>query len=413
MRYSKLVYIFILSALTLNANNFQTTYNYFGNIVYSTLDTKGYTLNHYNHDNIDHTSSFSPYSKVGGQITYYNDKYKYTAQAITYKNHGEYEAKLTWLNVNYEYNKNISYRIGRMQTYLLMHADSQNIDYVHTMVHPPLEVYRIVALEHYDALEVSYKNNINDRYNYNITITPFGHAKENINTKHNVEEELELENIKSIKFNLTNDDNFEARFSYSYMLSTLPDSPELKSVTNTLKNYNNDVSRFSYEKKDTTILTLGLNYSYNQYIINSEISQYETDSMNPDTLAYYLMLGYNHNQFTPYIAYSSSNNKEEHFTASNINAPDAQSQYAKNLLNDFLYLTNYTQKTKSIGLRYDIKPGLAFKTQIDKIETKNYGIISNTTKTQSGYERRGILARFVGVADEPVYVYSVGISFAF
>lgn len=76
-------------------------------------------------------------------------------------------------------------------------------------------------------------------------------------------------------------------------------------------------------------------------------------------------------------------------------------------------MTNYTQKTKSIGLRYDIKPGLAFKTQIDKIETKNYGTISNTTKTQSGYERRGILARFVGVADEPVYVYSVGISFAF
>jgi hypothetical protein len=413
MKYNRFIYFFILLSLSLNGNDFKTTYNYFGNIMFSQLNNKGNTLNHYTHDNIDADSTFSPYSKLGGQITYYNDKYKYTAQAITYKNHDKYEAKLTWLNLNYKYNDNISYRIGRMQTYLLMHADSLNIDYIHTMVHPPLELYRIVALEHYDALELSYKNSLDDSYNYNITVTPYGYAKEDINTKHDFQEELKLEKIKSIKLSLNNDDNVEARFSYSYMLSTMPDSKSLTDVTNILKQYGNDMNRYSYKDKDTTILTLGLNYKYNQYIINSEIAKYKTDSMNPDTLAYYLMLGYNRNQFTPYIAYSNSRNDKEHFDTSNINAPDAQSQSAKSLLNDFLYLTNYSQTTSSIGLRYDITPGIALKTQIDKITTKNYGSISNSTISSSGFERRGILARLGGFEDKPTYVYSIGISFAY
>lgn len=413
MKKSSFLYILIFISTLACSSDYETSFNYFGNVMASKLNKNGFTSNNYNYDNVDNDTSFSPYSKLGGQISIYNDKYKFTSQAITYRNHHEYKAKFTWLNVNYDFNENLALRVGRMQSNLLFNSDSLHIDYIHTMTHSPNEVYRIIALEHYDGVELTYKDFINDDYNYAVTLVPYGKAKQNINTTFDIEENIELKNINSIRLNITNDDNIEIHTSYTKLKSSLEDSSALKTVTNGLKSYGNNVDEYSYEDKDTTIFTLGLNYSYENYILNTEISRYETKSMNPDTTAYYVMLGYNWDKFTPYIAYAKSKNDKEHFDTTGLNTPDATSASLKRGLDDILYLTNYSQRTQSLGLRYNIKPGIAIKTQIDRITTTNHGSISDSTVSSSGYERRGILGRFAGTDNEAVYLYTIGLSFAF
>ena len=413
MRKNSFLYLFMFITTWAFSSDYETSFNYFGNVMASKINKDGFTSNNYNYDNVDGDTSLSPYSKLGGQVSIYNDKYKFTSQAITYRNHKKNKAKFTWLNVNYDFNENIALRVGRMQTNLLLNSDSLHIDYIHTMTHTPNEVYRIIALEHYDGIELTYKDFINDTYNYAITLVPYGKAKQDINTTFDNEESIELKNINSIRLNITNDDNIEIHTSFTKLKSSLEDSSALKTITNGLKAYGNNVDEYGYEDKDTNVFTLGLNYSYEDYILSTEISRYETKSMNPDTTAYYIMLGYNWGKFTPYIAYAESKNDKEHFDTSHLNTPDAQSQNLKRSLDDLLYLTNYSQKTQSIGLRYNIKPGIALKTQIDRITTSNYGSISNSTVAASGYERRGILGRFAGTGDEPVYLYTIGVSFAF
>lgn len=413
MRKNSFLYLFMFITTWAFSSDYETSFNYFGNVMASKINKDGFTSNNYNYDNVDGDTSLSPYSKLGGQVSIYNDKYKFTSQAITYRNHKKNKAKFTWLNVNYDFNENIALRVGRMQTNLLLNSDSLHIDYIHTMTHTPNEVYRIIALEHYDGIELTYKDFINDTYNYAITLVPYGKAKQDINTTFDNEESIELKNINSIRLNITNDDNIEIHTSFTKLKSSLEDSNALKTITNGLKAYGNNVDEYGYEDKDTNVFTLGLNYSYEDYILSTEISRYETKSMNPDTTAYYVMLGYNWGKFTPYIAYAESKNDKEHFDTSHLNTPDAQSQNLKRSLDDLLYLTNYSQKTQSIGLRYNIKPGIALKTQIDRITTSNYGSISNSTVAASGYERRGILGRFAGTGDEPVYLYTIGVSFAF
>ena len=413
MKKSRFIYILIFITTLSFSDDFETSFNYFGNVMVSKINKSGFTSNNYNYDNVDNTASLSPYTKLGGQVSVYDDKYKFTSQAIAYRNHHEYKAKFTWFNLNYDYNENFAIRVGRMQSNLLLNSDSLHIDYIHTMTHTPNEVYRIIALEHYDGIELTYKDYINDTYNYAVTLVPYGKAKQDINTTYDVEENITLKNINSIRLNITNDDNVEIHTSYTKLESSLEDSSALTTVTNGLKSYGNNVDEYSYENKDTEVYTFGLNYSYDNYILNTEISRYETKSMNPDTTAYYVMLGYNWGKFTPYIAYAESRNDKEHFDTSHLNTPDATSQSLKRSLDDILYLTNYSQKTQSIGLRYNIKPGIALKTQIDRITTSNYGSISDSAVASSGYERRGILGRFAGTNDEAVYLYTIGLSFAF
>ena len=413
MKKNSLLYLCTFMAVSTFANEYETSFNYFGNVMASKINKEGYTLNHYNHSNVDDQLSFSPYSKLGGQVSIYDSQYKFTTQAIGYRNHDEYKAKITWLNLNYDYDENLAFRAGRMQSNLLINADSLHIDYIHTMAHTPDELYRIIAVEHYDGVEITYKNFINDTFDYTLSIAPYGKSDQKINTTYNSQERIKLKDINAIRLNITNDDDIEIQTSYAKLKSTLDDSSALKSIVNGLEAYGNDMSSYGYENKTTQIFTLGLNYNYEEFRFNSEIMRYETESMNPDTTAYYMMLGYVYNEFTPYIAYSESKNDKEHFDTSNINAPDATSQSLKTSLDDLLYLTNYSQKTKSIGLRYDIKPGLAFKTQIDEVKTINYGSISSSTVTSSGYERRGILGRFTGTKDQTVYIYTMGLSFAF
>ena len=99
MKKSSFLYILIFISTLACSSNYETSLNYFGNVMASKLNKNGFTSNNYNYDNVDNDTSFSPYSKLGGQVSIYNDKYKFTSQAITYRNHHEYKAKFTWLNV--------------------------------------------------------------------------------------------------------------------------------------------------------------------------------------------------------------------------------------------------------------------------------------------------------------------------
>jgi hypothetical protein len=222
-----------------------------------------------------------------------------------------------------------------------------------------------------------------------------------------------MKDAKIIKMRINNE-NIEFQLSYAKANIDMPDGNEkLNAITKYLTTYGNDMSRYTFDKADFSIGTLGLNYTYANFIFNSEIAQIEIKSMMPDMIAYYTLFGYRYENITPFFIYAKNKNDKKHFDTSGIHTPDATSKQLKKDLDDFLYLTNTSQKSISIGLRYDIKPGLAFKCQIDKITTSNYGSITKNGIDVSGYERSGITSRYKNISNKPIYQYIMGINFAF
>ena len=401
MKLNKLFLCSLSLSTLLVAENIDTRFNYFGNISGSKLSEKGYTLNNYSHDNVDNDLSLTPYTKLGAQLSLFYQDYTLTAQALTRKNHEKYTGELTWFDIKYDFNNSTSLKVGRIQATMLLNSDSIDIDYIHLWAKAPDEVYRISGINTFDGIELRYKNLYKD-YDYNIVFTPYAKSKKNINTTENTESEAILDNVSILRLNIEKD-ALIIQGSYARGDIHMPnDGKDLYTLQNALEAYGNDGSRFSFEHKKLTVWTIGLKYEYDDFIFHSEYAKMDTTSLLANTSAYFMLFGYRYNNFTPFYIYARSKADKDHFDTSDIVGTTALINSANNVL----YSTNSSQITSSIGIRYDYKPGIALTAQIDRVKTSNYG-------TQGNLNRRGILEYELGKDNEPIYMYIMGLSFAF
>ena len=411
MNLNKILFCIMLISSLVSADNIRTNFNYFGNISAAKLNSKGYDLNNYNHDSVDDNLNFSPYSKFGGQLSVSYDDFTFTAQGLIRKERGEYKPELTWFNVKYDVNDNYSVRLGRIQTKAFLHSESIDLDYLHLWAKPPVEVYRLMPIRTYHGVELTYDTTF-DEYSFNISVVPFGCYESNIYGTKNTKTSLELDNSHSISITLE-DDNFLYKASYSSSDTDLPDDPSMQTIMNGLSAYGHDVSRFSYQNRTGKSASLGLQYRGDNLVIDTEIARFKSTSLLPSSKAAYMIAGYKIDKFTPFIMFAKNKNDKIYFDTSSINTIDATSTALKRALDDSLYLNNYSQSTTSIGMRYDIDIGLAFKVQIDRIESSNYGSITSSTVLNTGYEKVGVLSRDAGTQDKPIYACTLGLSFAY
>ena len=116
------LFIFITCSQLFASDEYDVKLNYFGNLSATKLDSSGFNINDYNSDNVNHHWKFSPYSKIGAQLSYYNDNITWTGQALVTSNHDDLELDVTWLNFKYAINNNFSIRLGRIQTKVLLYS---------------------------------------------------------------------------------------------------------------------------------------------------------------------------------------------------------------------------------------------------------------------------------------------------
>ncbi|MDQ7083533.1 MAG: hypothetical protein Q9M36_00730 [Sulfurovum sp.] len=411
MYINKLLFLLFFTLPLVAENTFETKFNYFGNVGLSALDSKGYDLNHFNQDNINDSISLSPHSKIGLQVTLIKDDFTFTAQGLLREVHDSVKTDFTWLNMKYDINDNYAIRLGRIQTKMFLHSESLHLDYLHLWTKAPAEVYSLMPVGTFDGVELSY-NKIIGEYNFNASLVLFGSYRDEIYSHENRESILEVKDSSSIYFTLEND-KVLYKASYSRSKTNIGDDITTKVIVQGLEAYGNNMSRYSYEEKEGDIYSLGFQYKGESLIVDAEIAHFESNGLFPSSTGAYALLGYNINAFTPFVMYAENKNEKSHFDTSAIQTPDITSVTLKRGLDDIMYLTNFSQKTASIGIRYDLAVGLALKAQVDRISTSNYGDISPFGVGTSGLQRLGILSRDAGIEDKPVYAFTFSISFAY
>jgi hypothetical protein len=395
------VALFVTSTI---ADDLDIRFNYFGNLTGSSLDRSDYRVIVYDTQYLKDTFQIESYSKLGGQITVSNDKFMFVAQEIAHRHYKKMEYDLSWFNLKYNINNNFSIRAGRMQSPIFLHADTLDVDYLHLWAVTPSVVYGLMPFRSIDGIELIYTKVIEDYY-VGLEFIVDGKTQMDIDDLV-VPTTLYLDDAKVLSASLSNN-NFEIKATYSTSIINMDlSSPDYNLLISTLNAYGNDVSKYNFTNKKFKVMTLGINYNYDNYLATAEVATRKSNSLYPDELAYYLELGYKYDKFTPYIIYANNKNDKEHFNIDNIIVVDDTSGYLKNELKKLLYTTNASQKTISVGIRYDLKPGVALKMQLDKHTTTDYGVVSNV-------KRDGYLGRDAGVENKSVYQLAIGLSFAF
>lgn len=417
MKLSNTISSGLLITSFLSANDFESQFNYFGNLTGSVLNEKGYEVMNVTNSNINDSINLSSYSKIGGQVSLYNEDFTFMAQTLAYKYKEENKLEITWLNGKYQVNDEFAIRAGRMQLGIFLDSNTLDIDYTHLWAKAPVEIYNIMPLKGFDGIELHYDKLVNDYY-INLKLTPYGKASKSIKIQSN-SLKAKFKNMKAVSLSVEKN-NVTLKTSYTTGKYYMPSDyiTGLEEIKQTLTQFGNDMSSYSYDYKKIEYLSFGIDYTYDNYSFNSEIVKTRSDSLALDMTAYYLLFSYRYNQITPYIMFSENKNDKDYYNVDNIHIPTnlPENYYkaaiqSKSALESILYNMNCSQKTSTIGFRYDYDVGIAIKTQVDRITFSDYG--NNPYSGLGTHSRYGFFTQENGVTKKPVYQLTVGLSFAF
>jgi hypothetical protein len=268
-------------------------------------------------------------SRLGAQATA-NMTPKTTAvvQVISeYQADNSYRPALEWANVKYAFTPDVYIRAGRIALPTFMNSDSRKVGYSYPWIHPPVDLYRQLAITSSDGFDVMYHSEIGEAGNALKMI--YGSNTIDRPTNHSTSKDM-WGIFDTLEYGATT-----VHFGYQKRIAASQNV--LTGVTGAWVR-NSDLS-------------LGVGYDPGDWFVMSEWMQRRSTTIID---AMYLSAGRRIKQFTPYMTYSQ--NSQGTFLAS-VPAPTAAAiQSAKR-----------SQSTVSVGVRWDWMRNADFKLQYDQV----------------------------------------------
>lgn len=346
-------------------------------------------------------ASFDPDSKIAVQGTYkFTPTLSGTAQVMTkFDAEGQYEPKMEWAFAKWQATPSLSFRAGRMGGPFFMISDFRDVGYANTPVRPNLDVYGQVPVSSFEGADVSYQTNFGSM---TLTSTLWaGDAKNKYasalhsNGENAAASEVVLNRIKGINLQGEFDNGLSWRFGYlkGKLAVKSPSAEKVIGYVNDATGSDSDkqdaISRLTTDNIDASFTGLGLTYDQDNIVLGAEYGKrgienhgYQLSSVTgnytctatadkdcrgyiPATKGWYVLAGYRLGSVLPYVSFSrlSITNPNAAQEGSLANLGTSVQVGSAALFNT----QKLHQDTKSFGVRWDARSGLAVKAQYDYV----------------------------------------------
>lgn len=371
MFFKKIIPITVLS-LSLNANELLESikFNGFGTIGTVYNDNENFT---YRNDFLSNTGSsnnvsLSTNTKIGGQINIdITDNLTGVVQAsISQKEKNTLNESLDWANIKYEKNENINFKLGRMRAPMFMYSDISKVSYAYPWINPPIEVYSPIPFTSYNGGEIELKQSIKE-WDFSSQVV-FGANSEKMYLTKNESTDFNMENYKGLVLTASND-TLKLRVSYSDAKVKM-DSNSLNQLSTMLINngYEEISTKYLTSEQKFTFLVGGINYENENYFLTSEYATYTSTGGVDKYKGGYISGGYHlSNNITPYITISKSIQKNRDIKSLVPNT--GTDMYLHQSLENMEKIYNISQKSETIGIRWDFHKSATLKGEFQYIKT--------------------------------------------
>ena len=256
-------------------------------------------------------AQFSP--KVSGILQVVAE---YTAE-------NSYKPEIEWANVKYAFTPDSYIRFGRIAVPTFLNSDNRDVGYTYVWIHPPIELYRQLAITHSDGVDVMYRVDVGESVN---TIKAILYGENTLERSTSKSESKDMWGIfDTIEYGPTT-----AHVGYQERQSATVNS--LGVTGEWIKNSD---------------LSLGIQYDPGNWFVMSEWLQRKTTTK---ISAMYVSGGYRINKFTPYLTYAQ-------------NSPGSFLPGFPPPSASLVRLTNRAQSTISLGMRWDFMKNTDLKLQ--------------------------------------------------
>lgn len=370
--------------------------------------------------------SITPDTKLALQGTYkFAPSLSATAQLMSkYDAVGQFTPGFDWAFAKWQATPALNFRAGKMGAPFFMISDFRNVGYANTAVRPNLDVYGQVPTDKMEGIDATYQYNMGST-TLNATVYA-GNAKDDYTSALHKgalalgPSSFELSRLKGINLTAETDSGLTLRAGYAkskFNLSSesidlmqevgnclanavahaqcLMDNKSLNADgQNRLYNYS-ATSLLTYinalgasynglidanavtKNKNISFLGFGATYDQDNWIITAEYTKRRSDNFIADTTGWYANVGYRVGAFTPYVALSrisvDSFNVEHNPAAPTTGSAvidGAVTELRTGLQSSLQSLMNVealSQRTYTIGSRWDVMPNVALKAQWDQI----------------------------------------------
>jgi hypothetical protein len=250
-----------------------------------------------------------------------------------------YRPVIEWANVKHEFTPDFYVRAGRIALPTFLNSDTRKVGYSYPWIHPPVELYRQLAITNSDGMDAMYRFDTGEASHHikmlvgNNTIDRLT----SISTARNLWGVFDTIELDALTLHI----GYQQRESASYN--------RLTGITGAwVKNFD---------------LSVGGIYDTENWFIASEWMQRESTTKRS---AMYVSAGYRLDKFTPFVTYSQDN------TASFL--PNAPAPTAATIVTALR-----SQRSTSIGARWDFMKNVDLKLQYDliKLGDNSNGYLAN------------------------------------
>lgn len=285
--------------------------------------------------------SFGNDTRLGVQATAnLSSKISSVLQVISeYNANGNYRPIVEWANVKYVVTPNSYLRLGRIALPTFLNSDHRKVGYSYPWIHPPLELYRQLAITNSDGIDAMYRFGVLD----SLHTFKVQYGSNTIDRRTTVSNSKNIWGVfDTIEFDmLTIHASYQERKSNTRVSSTGATGDWVP---------NSDLS-------------IGASYDPGDWFVSAEWMQRKSTSK---IGAMYFSAGKRWNELTPYMTYSQNS------SGSFLPGFPPPSSFA-------VRLANRSQHTYTLGMRWDFMRNSDVKVQYDQVTLSDdsNGFLSN------------------------------------
>ena len=318
------------------------------------------------HRGITDDVNFRRYTKAGIQMTFNLDSDTSVITQLVSKGENDFETKAEWMYLKHNLGNGFTGKIGRLRKPNYLLSEYFDVGYAMPWTQAPVEVYGVLELTaNFEAVDLSYDFDLTDDWSATAQVQ-YGRA---------VGTESISNDLMAFNYSMT-DGELTLRAGYSRadvaVVAGSATSGLVATVNGALAATNLTGEQVG-SSVEGTFAGLAAMYDNGTILAIAEYTSLAVDSAFSDQDGYYAMGGYRIGQWMPYLTYAfeetTDNDKRN---ATSLLAPTGNPAIDVPTLaaiNGGLAALNSEQTRTALGVRYDVKPGVALKLQYDMVDT--------------------------------------------
>jgi hypothetical protein len=340
-----------------------------GGVVHSSEDSADFTSSSLKPTGAGYSHQWSTDvdTRIGGQVNaHFTSQLSAMVQVVSEQLYDNtYRPRVEWANLKYQLTPEFSIRVGRIVLPTFLLSDSRKVGYANPWVRTPVEIYTLVPVTNSDGVDASYRLRIGDFVHTvsgsyggtNVNLTAGGQA--NVRHAWVISETAEYGAATAhISF---------SQASFNVNLSAV--NALFAAFRQFGPQGNALAEEYEPDDKVARFIALGAMYDPGEWFVMGEWGRRDLHSVFGSSTAWYASGGYRVAQFTPYLTYAevaaNSNTSDPGLTVSALPAYLAGPATALNAGLNAVLGSIATQKTISVGMRWDFMKNLDLKLQAD------------------------------------------------